>query len=134
MENVKIDKIYVFLSSGIGYNINPIKKYYFDKSDKTFFNAKFENDKFCVWEKPNHIISEESKTQLLSKIQKLSSKSTDILEIKKLPIFFDLFPVPKDEESEEFKKRAEIWRALFEEVDTFLIKQKIIIEETSLIE
>ena len=134
MENKRVDRIYVFLSSGLGHNKNPNKKYYFDKSDKVFFNLKFEDKIFKVWEKENESLSVHSKIELLSKIEKLESKSGDILEIKKLEKNFDLFPVPKNEDSEEFKKRAEIWRALFDEVDTFLNLQNIKIEETRLIE
>lgn len=134
MESKRVDRIYVFLSSGLGHNKNLAKKYYYDKGDKVFFNLKLENNTFKVWEKENETLSVHSKIELESKIDKVTSKSPEILEIKKLDKTFDLFPVPKNEDSDEFKKRAEIWRALFDEVDSFLYLQKITIEETRLIE
>ena len=134
MENKRIDRIYVFLSSALGHNKNPSKKYYFDKNNKVFFNLKHENGLFKIWGKENESISVHSEIELKSKIEKLETNSKDIIEIEKLNKNFDLFPVPKNEESEEFKKRAESWRALFDEVDLFLNNQNIKIEETRLIE
>ncbi len=134
MEKSQTDRIYVFLSSGIGHNKNPGKKYYYDRSDKTFFNLKIENYAVKLWEKEEGKLSASAKNELQLKIQKVKTKNPDIIEIKHSSRNFDLFPVPKNEESEEFKQRAEIWRALFDEVDTFLNLNNISIEQARLIE
>jgi hypothetical protein len=134
MDSIELDKIYVFLSAALGHNPNPNKKYYFDRSDKVFFNLKKENYVLKIWEKEGSPLSESAKNLLNIKIQKINAKSPDIFEIDFLDKTFELFPVPKNEESEEFKKRMEIWKKLFEEVDTFLNLKRINVEETRLIE
>ncbi len=133
-ESNQIDKIYVFLSSALGYNTNTAKKYFFDRKNKVFFNLKFDGKTYTHWEKTPHTISAHAKTEIQEKIKQIEVLNENIFEIKKLDKSFDLFPVPKNEESEEFKKRAEVWRALFDEVDLFLKTEKINIEETRLIE
>ncbi len=134
MESTRVDRIYVFLSSGLGHNNNPNKKYYFDRRDKVFFNLKKENYVLKIWEKKDSPLAEASKNELILKIKKINGKSPDILEINRLEKTFDLFPVPKNEDSPEFKKRIEVWKSLFEEVDKYLNLQRINIEEARLIE
>ncbi len=134
VDSQQLDKIYVFLSAALGHNPFPNKKYYFDRSDNVFFNLKKENYVLKIFEKENSPLSESAKNLLNTKIQKITAKSPDIIEIDRLDKKFELFPVPKNEESEEFKKKMEIWKKLFEEVDTFLNLKGIYVEDAKLIE
>jgi len=129
METYKLDRIYIFLSSALGYNRKAEKKYFYDRKEKVFFNLGFKEGRYFVW--TNQIpLSGSNRRIVEGKISRLISGEAEIIEIIQPSTKFQnlLQEKPNSEEFEELVKE------LHQEVKSFLQRNSIDVYETFLIE
>jgi hypothetical protein len=133
METYQLDRILGWLSSAIGFNENPEKKYFYEKSERLFFNLGFKNNKYFEW--TNQIpLSTTDSAIIQNKIRQLSHDNNDFLEICRSDKQFNVLPINQARTKEEYKMKENNWNLLYIEVEAFLKEHYIDIHATRLIE
>lgn len=131
MTDLRQDRIYSWLGSAIGHKKDDRLKFFFDSSDKSFFNLSETSGQLVVWDKKHY--TDLSKSRLIKKIKKVEENHPTIIEISRSTKIFDrLFDGSKDKL--DLEKKEDQWKELFSEIQSFLTDNKIQIKECELIE
>lgn len=133
MESYKIDRTYTWVMSAIGHSKDIEKRYYYDPERKLFFNIGCTNGIYhlCTYQPPISVFDSQF---ILSQIDLLREKASNLIEVPKSNRKYHLFKIEAKETEEEFQNRENDWKRLFEEAEVFLRRNNIKISETRLIE
>ena len=133
METYQLDRILGWLSSAIGFNKNPERKYFYDKKEKLFFNLGLKTGKYFEW--TNQIpLSTTDSDIIQSKIKQLSHDRNNFLEICRSDKEFNVLPIGQAKSIKEYSDKEKNWNLLMAEVETFLKEHNIDVHATRPIE
>ena len=133
MENWKIDRIYVMLSSALNFNSDPKIKFFFDRKDNLFFQLYKEEDDFQVISRYN-LLSQGNHEILLEKIDRLKREDFEIIEIHKLPKTFYIDRSKPAKNQQEYDEREKLYHSLGLSIKFFLDQNNIDIDRCDIIE
>nr|WP_294926632.1 hypothetical protein [uncultured Flavobacterium sp.] len=133
MENWKVDRIYVMLSSALNFNSDHKIKFFFDRKDNLFFQLYKEEDDFQVISRDN-LLSQGEREILLKKIDRLKSEDFEIIEIRKLPKTFHIDRSKPAKNQQEYDEREKLYHSLGLSIKIFLDQNNIYINKCDLIE
>jgi len=133
MGSYKLDRIFTWLSSALGYNHKVEKKYLYDRKEKLFFNLGFKEGQYFSW--TNQIpLSINNRRIVESKMSSLISGDADIIDIIPTSTKFQNLYQEKPKSSEEFEELVKKEKELHQEVQSFLQRNNINVHEAILIE
>lgn len=133
IENWKLDRIYLMISSALNFNTDPNIKYFFDRKENLFFQLHKDKDHFKVISRYN-LLSKDERKRLLEKIDRLKNGDLEIIEICKLPktIYIDRSKPAKNQQ--EYDELDKLYHSLGLSIKDFLDQNKIDIHKCDLIE